>query len=450
MDYRFPEGFQWGAATSAIQIEGATQEDGRGETIWDRYAQLPGRIMNGDTPNEACDHYHRYREDLSLMSELGIKAYRFSIAWSRILPSGKAPINRPGLAFYERLIDELLRAGITPYATLYHWDLPQALEDEGGWLNRDTSNHYVHYIDTVSRFLGDRVKHWITFNEPQCISNLSYVWGVSAPGHRDLTYTKANQVTHNILLSHGKTIPILRVNSAGAKIGIVLNMGPVHPASTSEADCAAARRVDDRDHRWFADPLFKGQYPTERLALLGDAAPKIEDGDMKIISTAIDFLGVNYYTRTVVADDTQSSGAEKARHVHVEAAEYTHTDWEVYPDGLREQLVRLHEEYEPNEILITENGCAAPDSIGADGQVHDPQRVSYLRRHFAAMNQAIREGVPLKGYFVWSLMDNFEWSLGYTKRFGIIYVDYATQRRIPKDSFRFYQQVIRDNAVSDD
>jgi beta-glucosidase len=442
----FPQDFLWGAATAAIQIEGATDEDGRGETNWDRFCK-EGRTFSGDTPVIACDHYHRYRDDIKLMSELGIKAYRFSIAWARILPEGTGSINQRGLDFYRSLVDELLNAGITPFATLFHWDLPQTLEDKGGWLNRQTIDHYVHYTDIVSRALGDRVKDWGTFNEPQAFGFMGYLWGVAPPGHKDSTYAESTQVIHHLLVAHGKAIPVLRANSSGAKVGITLNMAPVYPASDSETDRAAASRLDDRENRWFADPLYKGEYPAERIALLGNAAPKIEAGDMQIISTPMDYLGLNYYTRAHIADDPEADNLEKIRYVRVPDAEYTDVDWEVYPDGLRVHLLRLARDYPVKEIYVTENGCASADTIDSDGQVHDPLRVSYLRTHFTAMSEAIAQGVPLKGYFAWSLMDNFEWSLGYSKRFGIIYVDYPSQRRIPKDSFAFYQQVIRNNRV---
>lgn len=446
MTSKFPEDFLWGAATAAYQIEGAAHEDGRGESIWDRFSHTPGKTFNGDSGDVACDHYHRYPADIQLMTDLGLHAYRFSIAWSRILPTGTGQVNEAGLAFYDRLVDALLKAGITPFVTLYHWDLPQALDDHGGWLNRDSADHFVNYADIVSRRLGDRVKHWITFNEPFCISYVSYTWGGHAPGHQDFSYAEANRVNHHVYLGHGKAVPVIHANSGG-KVGIVLNMTPMYPATDSEADRAAADRMDAQSNRWFADPIFKGAYPADRLALLGAAAPEIRPGDMQIISAPIDFLGVNYYSRSVVKDAPQAANVEKTESVKIPASEYTEMNWEVYPDGLRELLERVHRDYQPQEIYVTENGCATPDHLNGVSPVPDPRRVAYLKGHFEAAYRAITAGVPLKGYFVWSLMDNFEWAYGYSKRFGITYVDYATQRRIPKQSYQFYQQVIRANAV---
>jgi beta-glucosidase len=449
MSLKFPDGFLWGTASASYQIEGATKEDGRGESIWDRFSHTPGKIVNGDTGDVACEHYHRYPDDVRSMTELGVLAYRFSIAWPRIFPTGKGAVNDAGLSFYDRLVDELCRAGIIPFATLYHWDLPQALDDDGGWLNRATADHFVRYADVVTRRLGDRVKSWATFNEPMCISYVSYAWGEHAPGHKDMTFSEANRALHTVYVAHGKAVPVIRANSPGSKVGIVLNLAPVHPASNSEADRAAALRSDMFGNRWFADPIFKGEYPAEMLSMFGASAPPIEAGDMQLIQAPLDFLGVNYYTRSVVKDAPQDSNHLKIEHVRVESAEYTQMNWEVYPDGLRELLVRIHRDYHPAEIYVTENGCAVPDVLEADGQVHDARRVAYFRSHFQAAHQAIAEGVPLKGYFPWTMMDNFEWAYGYAMRFGITYVDFATQRRIPKDSFWFYQSVIRDNAVPD-
>jgi beta-glucosidase len=451
MPLTFPEGFAWGTATASYQIEGAVQEDGRGESIWDRFSHTPGKTKNGDTGDVACDHYHRYPEDIRLMTELGVHAYRFSIAWPRILPAGKGQVNEAGLAFYDRIVDELLRAKIVPYVTLFHWDLPQALENEGGWLNRDTADHFAHFTDIVSRRLGDRVKHWMTFNEPKCVSFVSYVKGEHAPGHKDPTYAEGARVTHNMYLGHGKAVPILRANCGpDAKIGIVIDLIKAEPASDSEADRAAAERMHSLEYRWFADPIFKGEYPADTLALFGKAAPDIQPGDMKIISAPLDFLGINYYTRNIVSDDPNATDLLKVGRVLPEGAEYTTMPWEVYPNGLSELLVRANNDYHPKEIYVTENGCCLDDVVDAQGAVHDPRRVNYLQSHFKAAHDAIQQGVPVKGYFVWSLMDNFEWSNGYTKRFGLIYTDYKTQRRIPKDSYHYYQGVIRSNSVAED
>ncbi|HLY24773.1 MAG TPA: GH1 family beta-glucosidase [Aggregatilineales bacterium] len=447
MTVSFPAGFQWGTATASYQIEGAVREDGRGESIWDRFSHTPGMTHNGDTGDVACDHYHRYTDDVRLMTDLGINTYRFSIAWPRVIPGGKGKVNEAGLAFYDRLVDELCKAGLVPFATLYHWDLPQALEDVNGWRNRDTAYHFAEYARVVSKRLGDRVKDWMTFNEPICIAHTGHFDGRHAPGHTDKTYGEANQTSHHVYLGHGLAVPILRANAGpDTRVGIVLNMSPVHPASDSDADRAAAERVHSQINRWFADPLFKGVYPADMIALYGSHVPDIQDGDMQIIATPLDFLGVNYYSRRVIADDPTATNITKSRDLRIEGAEHTEMGWEVYPDGLRELLVNVHREYHPKAMYVTENGCAFPDHV-ENGQVHDPRRVSYLREHFLAAHQAIAIGVPLRGYFVWSLMDNFEWGFGYSKRFGIVYVDYPTQQRIPKDSFAFCQGVFHNNAV---
>lgn len=444
----FPKDFMWGAATAAYQIEGAVHEDGRGESIWDRFSHTPGKTDNGDTGDVACDHYHRYAEDVQLMTALGIKAYRFSIAWPRIFPTGKGDINEAGLAFYDRLVDSLLKAGITPYVTLYHWDLPQALEEEGGWLNRNTAHDFAHYADAVSRRLGDRIQYWMTFNEPLCSVYHGYTWGVHAPGHVDPTYAAAAQATHHLYLAHGQAVQALRANlSSERKVGIVLNVAPIHAVSDSDADNAAAYRVDGLTNRWFLDPIFKGEYPTDVLALLGDkAVPPIQPGDMQIISTPIDMLGVNYYFRQLVQDDSQSVEITRSRTIIPPEAECTDTGWEIYADGLRELLVRIYQDYHPAELYVTENGCAVYDVLEPSGRVHDLRRIAYLRDHFQAAFQSIQQGVPLKGYFIWSFLDNFEWASGYSKRFGVTYVDYTTQKRHPKDSFAYYQSVIRTNV----
>lgn len=443
----FPKGFLWGTATSAYQVEGAVKEDGRGESTWDRFSHTPGKTANGDTGDTACDHYHRVEEDIQLMASLGVQAYRFSIAWPRILPDGGGAVNERGLAFYDRLVDRLCEAGITPFVTLYHWDLPQALEDIGGWLNRDIADHFAHYADVVSHRLGDRVKHWAAFNEPLCIVLLGYLTGEHAPGRRDQTFVEVNTALHHVFLAHGKSVPILRANCPDAQVGIMLNIYPIYPATDSEADRAAAGRFDQFHNEWYSRPVLKGEYPAEMLKMFGPAAPNILPGDMETIAAPLDFIGLNYYSRMVVADDPQSENPLKIRWVRVESSEYTDMDWEIYPDGLRDLLARIHNEYHPKAIYIAENGCAMPDLLDTCGEVHDPRRVAYLQSHLRALHRAIQEGAPVKGYFVWSLMDNFEWSHGYAKRFGIVYVDYPTQRRIPKDSFHFYHDVIRANGL---
>jgi beta-glucosidase len=441
---QFPRGFVWGAATSSYQIEGAVDEDGRGESIWDRFSHTPGKIEDGTTGDVACDHYHLWREDIALMKELGLHAYRFSIAWPRILPTGRGPVNQVGIDFYSRLVDKLLAAGITPYPTLYHWDLPQALDDAGGWPVRATAEAFVEYADVISRALGDRITHWTTHNEPRCTSMLSYQIGEHAPGRQD--WPAALAAAHHVLLSHGWAVPVLRANSPGARVGITLNFTPATPASSSAEDLAAARHFDGYFNRWFVEPLYLGAYPDDMVAAYTAAghlppggAAYIQPGDLKVIATPIDFLGVNYYTRAVIG-----AGAPAAPDP---PPEQTEMDWEVYPEGLYQLLLRLHTDYQPGAFFITENGASYSDGPGADGRVHDERRRRYLRDHFVACRRALDDGVPLAGFFVWSLLDNFEWAKGYTQRFGIVWVDYATQQRLPKDSALWYQQVIAANAV---
>jgi len=423
---QFPENFIWGVATASYQIEGAVNEDGRGESIWDRFSATPGKVLNGDTGQVACDHYHRYREDVQLMKELGLNGYRFSIAWPRILPSGRGEVNPASLDFYERLVDELLAAKIEPFITLYHWDLPQALQDEvGGWGSRETAYAFAHYADVVSRRLGDRVKHWITLNEPEVAAFAGNEIGRMAPGLQDPRV--AWQVSHHLLLGHGLAVPILRTNSPGAHVGITLNLSPVYAATSSAEDQMAAQLVDGKSNRWFLDPVFKGSYPSDILTLLGDMAPKTEAGDAGIIAAPLDFLGVNNYFRVLIRQGPGGipNGIERVR---PEGAEFTEMGWEVYPQGLYDLLLRLHNEYTiragasqgvsthaPTSLYITENGAAFLDTVSEDGHVHDPRRVNYLHQYLLQARAAIGEGVPLAGYFVWSLMDNFEWAFGYSK-----------------------------------
>jgi len=434
-----PADFLWGAATASFQIEGATREDGRGESIWDRFCATPGKVKDGDTGDPACEHYHRYPQDVALMKELGLRAYRFSIAWPRILPEGTGRVEAKGLDFYDRLVDELLAAGIRPFATLYHWDLPQALQDQyGGWTGRETAEAFAAYVDVVSRRLGDRVKDWITLNEPWCAAWLGYGWGVHAPGLSDPTL--AIDATHMLLRGHGLAVPVLRRNSPGARVGITLNLTPVHPATDSAEDQAAARLSDGLSNRLYLDPIFKGSYPSDLLESFG-YAPDIQAGDMETIGVPLDFLGVNYYQRGVVAADPTGRNP-LGKHVRVEGADRTAMDWEIYPEGLRELLVRVHRDYAPPVMYVTENGAAFDDVVAPDGAVHDERRRAYLEAHFAAAARAMTDGAPLEGYFVWSLMDNFEWAEGYSKRFGIICVDYETQQRIVKDSGRWYADLL--------
>jgi beta-glucosidase len=449
-DLQFPRGFTWGTATASYQIEGAVSEDGRGESIWDRFAHTPGKIIDGSTGDVACDHYHRWREDVALMKELGHQAYRFSIAWPRILPNGRGQVNQRGLDFYSRLVDALLEAGITPYPTLYHWDLPQALQDRGGWPRRDTAEAFVEYADIISRALGDRINRWITHNEPWCASILGYQLGEHAPGLHD--WPAALAAAHHLLLSHGWAVPVLRRNSPGAEVGITLNFTPATPASDREEDRAATRRYDGYFNRWFTDPLFRGTYPDDMVVAYAeegymDRHPAfVHGGDMAAISVPIDFLGVNYYTRAIISASANTGTPESLP--HPPGTELTDMGWEVYPDGLYDLLTRLHADYSPAKLYVTENGASYADGPGPGGRVRDERRIRYLHDHFAACKRAIDEGVPLAGFFVWTLMDNFEWAKGYTQRFGIVWTDYNTQQRISKDSALWYRQVIADNAVT--
>lgn len=437
----FPSDFLWGAATASFQIEGAYDEDGRGLSIWDTFCRAPGAVLNGDTGDVACDHYHRYPEDIELMRRIGVKAYRFSIAWPRIIPQGTGSINSAGLDFYDRLVDTLLAAGITPYATLYHWDLPQPLQDAGGWPNRATIDAFLKYTDVITHRLGDRVKNWMTINEPLVIAYLGYWFGIHAPGIRDM---KAGfQAAHHVLLAHGQAVPIIRANSPNSRAGIVLNPNWVDPASDSDADKAAAHIADGFNNRWFLDPVLKGEYPADILNILGDNAPKVDDGDLKAISVPIDFLGINYYTRAVVAYDPTQEGGQRWEHPE---GEYTAMDWEVYPLGLYNLLMRLKNEYNAPPLYITENGAAYEDVVTPDGEICDERRQAYLESHLAACHRAIQDGVPLKGYFVWSLLDNFEWAYGYSRRFGITYVDYTTLKRTLKQSGEWYSKTAKANG----
>ncbi len=442
--FQFPQDFVWGAATASYQIEGAWNQDGKGESIWDRFSHTPGKIQNGDTGDIACDHYHHWQEDLNAIKKLGLQAYRFSVAWPRVLPGGRGLANEPGLDFYSRLVDGLLKLEIEPYITLYHWDLPQNLQDEGGWVSRTTADAFVEYADLVSRALGDRVKNWITLNEPWVSAFLGYYIGHHAPGHTDLH--EALAASHHLLLAHGQAVPILRQNCPNAKVGITLNLTPQVPASPSVADRIATTSADGYINRFFLDPLVGRGYPQDMINETEDKMTFIQDGDLSIISTPIDFLGVNYYTRGIVRSE-KISEAENAPRTTIRGNEITEMDWEVYPEGLYKTLGRLYFDYDFPAIYITENGAAFPDQVGAEGEVHDPARLSYIQRHLQQTQRAIEAGVPVKGYFAWSLMDNFEWGFGYSKRFGLIHVDYQTQKRTFKSSAQWYEQVIKQNAV---
>lgn len=431
-----PADFMWGVATSAYQIEGATREGGRGESIWDRFAAVPGRIADGSSGEPACDHYHRVAEDADLLRELGIGAYRFSVAWPRIQPEGRGGPNRAGLDFYDRLVDLLLERGIRPFATLYHWDLPQTIQERGGWANRDTTERFVEYADMVSYRLGDRVHAWITHNEPWVVAHLGHVTGEHAPGLRrpDL-YTR---VAHHLLLSHGMAVPEIRRNArTAAQVGITLNLSPVEPASERDEDEQAAIVRDGALNRWYLDPIFKGAYPADML----ERQPiEVERRDLETIAAPIDFLGVNYYTREVVT--MAPDGTPRTVRPVNGSGEYTAMDWEVYPRGLYDLLTRLKRDYDPPALYVTENGAAFEDTVVSDGIAQDARRAAYLQAHTEEALRAAADGVPLKGYFAWSLLDNWEWAFGYTKRFGLVHVDYATQARTVKGSGRWYARLI--------
>lgn len=443
MVHKFPDDFVWGTATAAYQIEGAANEDGRGESIWDRFSHIPGNVWNNQNGDVACDHYHRYKEDVQILKEMGVKGYRFSISWPRVIPDGTGKINQKGVDFYNNLIDELLRQGIQPFVTLYHWDLPQALQDRGGWTNRDTTDYFAEYAQQMFKQYGDRVKHWITHNEPWCTSFLGHAIGVHAPGLKD--FSAALLAAHNVLLSHGKAVEVFRQMGLDGKIGITLNLTPSYPASNSADDLQAATISDGFSNRWFLDPVFKGQYPDDMVKVFGTFAkiPEIQESDMKLISSNIDFLGINYYSRSLVKHNPDAQfGVETLK----PEGQYTDMDWEVYPQGLYDLLLRIKKDYGDIDLYITENGAAFKDVVEND-QIDDIDRLNYLKKHFEKAAEAIRDGVKLKGYFVWSLMDNFEWAFGYSKRFGLIYVDYETQRRLWKKSALWYKDVIANNSV---
>jgi len=432
-----PRDFVWGAATASYQIEGAAHEDGRGESVWDRFCATPGKVRNGDHGGIACDFYHRYQDDIALMRELGLDAFRFSIAWPRVLPEGRGRVNEKGLDFYDRLVDELLGSGITPFVTLFHWDTPQTIEDAGGWPSRDTVEAFCQYVEAVAGRLGDRVTRWITHNEPWVVSWVGYAWGHHAPGRK--SDPDALATAHHLLLAHGRGVDILRRLSPGSEVGITLNLDHPYPATDDEADAAAARWVDGLHNRWFLDPIFHARYPADMAEEWAPIMPSIHDGDLETIAAPIDFLGINNYTSPLVAADDNGGRSQIVRR---QGVEHTDMGWEIVPDGLHDLLVRVHRDYEPRAIYVTENGAAFGDIRAHDGMVHDPERTHYIRSYLDAVGKAIEDGAPVKGYFVWSLLDNFEWARGYSKRFGIVYVDYPTQERVPKDSFFWYRDFI--------
>ena len=441
----FPEGFLWGAATAAYQIEGAWDEDGKGPSIWDTFSHTPGKVRDGDTGDVACDHFHRYADDVGLMRDLGLRAYRFSVSWPRVLPDGTGMVNGRGLDFYDRLTDALLEAQIVPALTLNHWDLPQALQDRGGWASRATIDAFVAYADVVSSRLADRVPMWITHNEPSVVAVDGHVVGEHAPGFTDQAL--GLQVGHHLLVSHGLAVPVLRANGV-REVGITINVWPQTPAADAPEDLAAAERRYAAEAGWYLDPLYGKGYPADIWAIYERLgwAPAVGDGDMATIAAPTDFLGLNYYSRALVRAD--ASGEPFGAADVYEAGEYTDTGWLVHPDGLYDLLTRVQRDHAPSAVYVTENGAAFPDVVAPDGAVHDERRVAYLRGHFRAAARAVADGVPLKGYFVWSLLDNFEWAEGYSKRFGIVRVDFDTQERTVKDSGWFLRDVARVNGVS--
>ncbi|MEQ4725800.1 GH1 family beta-glucosidase [Nonomuraea sp. B19D2] len=434
----FDPGFLWGAATSSYQIEGAAAEDGREPSIWDVFAAQPGNVRDGDTGDVACDHYHRYRDDVALMAELGLRAYRFSVAWPRVQPRGSGAVNQRGLDFYRRLVDELLSRGIEPWPTLYHWDLPQPLEDAGGWPARDTALRFADYAAAVHDALADRVTHWTTLNEPWCAAFLGYATGEHAPGRREPA--AAIHAVHHLLLGHGLAASAM----SGSRVGITLNPTQASPATGAAEDLDAARRIDGVANRIFLDPLFRAAYPADVVQDLTEVTgfEHVRDGDLKMIAAPLDFLGVNYYTPAIVSGD--GSAHQPSPYVGSETVRFvdggrprTAMGWEVDEGGLSDLLVRLARDYPVTALYVTENGAAYDD------EVHDADRIAYLDGHLRACHDAVARGVPLRGYFAWSLLDNFEWAHGYSQRFGLVHVDFATLRRTPKDSARWYAEVIR-------
>ncbi len=438
--YKFPHNFLWGAATASYQIEGAWNEDGKGESIWDRFSHTPNKVNNADTGDVACDHYHRYEEDIALMRQIGLKAYRFSVSWNRILPAGKGAVNTLGLGFYDRLVDALCAANIEPFLTLHHWDYPQALYENGGWIKRDNLYAFADYAAIMVKTLGDRVKYWTTFNEPGVIAWEGYSGGEHAPGEQNKN--KAVQVGHNLMVAHGLAVQAIRAVNPKVNAGIVLNLWGADAASADPADVGAADLAWDRGETFFPHPLFRGYYHPETLKALGSESISIEicAGDMALIAQKLDYVGINFYSRNLIS----VSGIIEP----VPDAEYTETEWEVHAPALRRLLNRINKDYNLPPIYITENGAAFKDVVSADGKVHDERRLDYLKNHFIQTRLAMQDGVDVRGYMVWSLLDNFEWAEGYSKRFGIIRVDYETQQRTIKDSGEWYAEVIRKNEIT--
>ena len=449
MTTEFPTSFLWGAATSAYQIEGSPLADGAGPSIWHRFVRTPGLTKDGDTGDVACDHYRRMADDVALMKRLGLTAYRFSIAWARILPEGRGAVNERGVGFYDRLVDTLLESGIEPMATLFHWDLPAALDDRGGWLNPDVADWFADYASVAFRRLDDRVKLWATLNEPWVVTDGGYLHGALAPGHKNRF--EAPIASHHLLRSHAKAVQAYRALGRH-RVGLVVNIEPKYPASTTPADLAATRRAEAYMNRQYLEPVFHGRYPEEMKEIFGEAWPDWPQQDFELIRQPIDFLGINYYTRNVVRHE-ETSWLLKAVPVRQTQATYTETGWEVFPRGLTDTLVWIRSRYGDIPQYVTENGAAFYDPPAApSGRVADPLRIDYYRSHLRAVRAAIEQGVDVRGYFAWSLLDNLEWSLGYSKRFGLVHVNFETLERTPKDSAKFYADVVasRGAALIDD
>jgi beta-glucosidase len=442
-----PSDFLWGVATSSYQIEGAHDVDGRLPSIWDTFCKLPGVIDNGDTGDVACDHYHRWREDVGIIKQLGVDAYRFSIAWPRVIPTGRGAVNQKGLDFYSELVDDLLAKGITPFVTLYHWDLPQSLQDKGGWPNRDTAYAFADYATTVVEALSDRVVNWTTLNEPLCSAWLGHLAGVMAPGIKDIR--AAVPASFHLHLAHGLGVQAIRAAAQlTPAVSIVNNLSPAVPASDRPEDVAAAVRSDGHTNRWWLDPIFGRGYPEDMVRVYG-VEPPVQGDDLTTIAPALDAVGVNYYFREVVRDNPEGDGPRVAA-IRVPSAVETAMPWEVYPQGLEDILVRVAEDYAPPQIFVTENGSAWVDEVAADGSINDTERTDYLRTHLEACAGAISRGAPVAGYFAWSLLDNFEWAYGYDKRFGLVHVDYETQKRTIKASGHFYSNTIAEHRAAAD
>jgi beta-glucosidase len=440
---QFPKDFVWGCATSAYQIEGAWDEDGKGESIWDRFCRTPGHIKNDDTGDIACDHYHRYKEDVALMKELGLDAYRFGISWPRVFPEGKGRLNEAGIDFYSRLIDELLAAGITPLPTLFHWELPQALQETGGWANRDVAGYFADYCTDVVERLGDRADTWLIFNEPFVFTLAAYFTGVIAPGIRDTEL--ALRTSHIANLAQGLAVRAVRATGRAKSVSCAFSMSGFHPESDSEEDSQAAERLHAFNNVWFLEPVQNGRYPDAYPGGLDPERLGVRPGDMETVKAPLDFIGINLYTRTVVSADPDGPHLG-LRRIQQDGAEQTDNGWEVYPEAIYQVIMRIWNDYR-RPIFITENGCAFNEGPDEKGAVNDDRRVSYYRRYLAQVVRAIEEGADVRGYYAWSLMDNFEWIHGYSQRFGLIYVDFATQQRTIKKSGYWYRDLIRSNRL---